>query len=73
MSNRGKITITKKEYQDLLDTQAHMDMLEGMGVDNWGGWIGRYQDCDECGKGDISWAEDKCPKCGEELPETYDY
>lgn len=31
------VTITKKEYEDLLDSQKWLDALEGAGVDNWRG------------------------------------
>ena len=32
------VTITKKEYEDLLDSQKWLDALEGAGVDNWSGY-----------------------------------
>ena len=33
-----EITITLKEYQDLLDAQFKLQCLENMGVDNWPGY-----------------------------------
>lgn len=32
------ITITKKEYEQLLDDSRKLSCLECCGVDNWGGW-----------------------------------
>lgn len=32
------ITISKKEYEDLIDDSLKLSALEGMGVDNWCGW-----------------------------------
>jgi hypothetical protein len=32
------ITIPKNEYETLLKSQAKLDALEGMGVDNWSGY-----------------------------------
>ena len=32
------ITITKAEYDKLLDSQKILEALEGVGVDNWGGY-----------------------------------
>jgi hypothetical protein len=32
------VTISKKEYEDLLDSQLWLDCLESAGVDNWGGY-----------------------------------
>ncbi len=32
------ITITKKEYQELLDDQQFLISLQGAGVDNWEGY-----------------------------------
>ena len=29
------ITISKKEYEELLDSQVFLDCLEAAGVDNW--------------------------------------
>lgn len=66
------VEISKKEYESLLETSAHMNVLEAMGVDNWIGYVGPYNDCGECGEGTLSWALDKCPECGEELEEAHD-
>ena len=32
------VTITKKEYEELLEAQEFLDCLEGAGVDNWPGY-----------------------------------
>lgn len=32
------VTISKKEYEDLLDAMALIIALENAGVDNWGGY-----------------------------------
>ena len=32
------ITITVKEYEELLDQQAKLNALESTGVDNWDGY-----------------------------------
>jgi hypothetical protein len=32
------VTISKKEYDDLLDDSLKLSALEGVGVDNWCGW-----------------------------------
>ena len=32
------ITITKSEYDKLMDSQAFLNALEAAGVDNWGGY-----------------------------------
>lgn len=32
------VTITKKEYESLLDSQRQLDCLECAGVDNWEGY-----------------------------------
>lgn len=31
------VTIPKKEYEDLLESQKWLDALENAGVDNWSG------------------------------------
>ena len=33
-----KVTITKKEYEELLDSQKMLNALESAGVDNWEGY-----------------------------------
>lgn len=38
MDTKETVTITKEEYEDLLDTQHFMDCLESAGVDNWDGY-----------------------------------
>lgn len=40
MAKRQKemITITKEEYEQLLDDSKKLNCLECCGVDNWGGW-----------------------------------
>lgn len=32
------VTISKKVYDQLLDSQIFLDCLESMGVDNWSGY-----------------------------------
>lgn len=32
------VTITKEEYNELLEEQAFLDCLRGAGVDNWEGY-----------------------------------
>jgi len=32
------VTITKKEYEDLVDSQTKLRALENAGVDNWEGY-----------------------------------
>lgn len=34
----GTVTISVKEYQELLEDQRLLDALRGAGVDNWEGW-----------------------------------
>lgn len=36
--NEEKITISKKEYDDLIDAQLLLTALENAGVDNWDGY-----------------------------------
>jgi len=42
------VALTKSEYEKLLHTQLHMDILEARGVDNWHGFCGvpRREDYD---------------------------
>lgn len=42
METEPVITITLKEYQDLLDSQSLLLCLEGCGVDNWSGYSDAY-------------------------------
>lgn len=67
-----QITISEKEYVDLLKSQAHLSALEVIGVDNWQGYVGPTRDCAECSKEDISWVYSKCVNCGAMLPEPAD-
>lgn len=46
------VTISKEEYDELLITQEHMNILDALGVDNWEGYVGR------CG------VETYCYNCG---------
>lgn len=32
------VTITQREYDDLLEDSLWLSALESAGVDNWGGW-----------------------------------
>ena len=66
------ITITKKEYDELRSESAHLNVLESLGVDNWGGYVGPYVYCKEC-DGEGTWATAKCPDCGKDMPEPDDY
>lgn len=59
------ITISVEEYDELRATQAHMEVLEARGVDNWEGYVGAYDYCLGCDTDGISWAESICPECGE--------
>jgi hypothetical protein len=36
--NAEMVTITKEEYESLLDSQLWVDCLESAGVDNWEGY-----------------------------------
>jgi hypothetical protein len=36
--NEEMITITKKEYESLLEDSKFLTALENAGVDNWGGY-----------------------------------
>jgi hypothetical protein len=36
--NKGLVTITFEEYNDLLEDQRMLDALMACGVDNWQGW-----------------------------------
>ena len=38
MNTEETITITKKEYQSLLQDSKWLQALEGAGVDNWSGY-----------------------------------
>lgn len=44
----SKVEISKRRYEELLDNSAHMNALEILGVDNWGGYVGRCNSCDKC-------------------------
>lgn len=69
-----KVTISKSEYESLLVDAAHLSVLEGLGVDNWCGYVGPYTHCNECDADEISWNHDKCPECGgDELDDADDY
>lgn len=59
------VTISKSEYESLLNTEAHMNALEARGVDNWIGYVSYCQYCTECDTDEIPWTEEKCPECGE--------
>lgn len=64
------VTITKAEYERLLEVDAHMNELDARGVDNWDGYCGSKNYCDECDE-EMTWAETKCPKCGTEVSNEY--
>lgn len=38
MDNEEMITITKKEYDDLIDSEWELTCLQSAGVDNWSGY-----------------------------------
>jgi hypothetical protein len=38
MESKEMVTITKAEYERLLDREAFLDCLEACGVDNWSGY-----------------------------------
>lgn len=38
MSQKEMVTITKSEYEELLDDSRKLSALECMGVDNWCGY-----------------------------------
>ena len=38
MNTEETITITKKEYESLLEDRKWLECLEGAGVDNWQGY-----------------------------------
>jgi len=38
MNTEETITITKKEYESLLEDSKWLQALEGAGVDNWSGY-----------------------------------
>ena len=38
MNTDETITITKKEYEELLDSEWMLNCLESAGVDNWNGY-----------------------------------
>lgn len=50
------ITISQEEYNRLLNTSIHMDVLEANGVDNWCGYESDSTNCCECGKS-MKWFE----------------
>lgn len=64
------ITITKAEYESLLDKSAHMDELRARGVDNWEGYVGSSNYCGECDE-EISWSTTECPSCKSPIEEEY--
>jgi hypothetical protein len=33
-----EVTVTKKEYDQLIKDQRLLNLLEAYGVDSWGGW-----------------------------------
>ena len=57
MNNDETITISKEEYEELLDSQWRLTCLESAGVDNWSGYYyamqeynnGKNEDEEECG------------------------
>lgn len=38
MDTKETVTITKEEYEDLLDAAFELQCLQGAGVDNWEGY-----------------------------------
>ncbi|MNP62657.1 hypothetical protein D3C76_1579570 [compost metagenome] len=38
MENKETVTISKAEYDSLLEDRALLECLEACGVDNWCGW-----------------------------------
>lgn len=36
--HENSVTISRKEYDSLLEDSAWLSCLEGAGVDNWDGW-----------------------------------
>lgn len=64
------VTITKKEHERLMTVDAHMDELDARGVDNWGGYCGSQNDCDDCGA-EFNWGPEECPKCGADVSNEY--
>lgn len=38
MENQEMVTITKEEYDRLVDDSYMLSCLEACGVDNWSGW-----------------------------------
>jgi hypothetical protein len=38
MENEEMVTISKKEYEDLLEESSKLSCLEAAGVDNWSGY-----------------------------------
>lgn len=43
MSKQETVTISKEEYEVLLDRVYFLDCLEGCGVDNWQGYGNAYE------------------------------
>ena len=38
MKKKEIVTITRKEYEELLDCKEYLECLEAAGVDNWEGY-----------------------------------
>lgn len=47
MENQEMVTITKKEYEELLNDSAFLSCLEACGVDNWSGYSDARQMLEE--------------------------
>ena len=43
MVDQEKVTISKKDYERLLDRDYFLDCLEAYGVDNWQGYSYAYE------------------------------
>ncbi len=41
--SKEMITITKEEYDELLEASEFLSCLEACGVDNWGGYSEAYE------------------------------
>lgn len=73
MSGENKdemVTISKSEYKSLQRDSEHLNVLEIRGVDNWVGYVGPSNYCDNCGY-EATWFDDNCPDCGEKLDDGY--
>ena len=64
-------TIAIMRYENLLSKEAHLEALQALGVEEWGGYVDEYVKCPKC-SADNTWELLHCVSCGEVLTEVRD-